>query len=294
LRQRELLKTEKLKWFFCFVFAAFLFAGCEVPENVDPKSVVEAQKTVSKSFTDNGNGTISFSYNNTNKEKCKVVTQLEGGKMYQYDIPSGQCDIVFPLSQGNGTYRLYLCKNTSGNKYSVIESTSVTLNIDDELSPFLCSNYIIDWNAENEAIKKAGELTAGMEKPEDKIEAIYEYMVQNFSYDYDKMETVNDEENKDKAYVPSVDDTYASKTGICYDLSSLTAAMLRSVSVPAKVVTGYSKNTIAYHAWNSIFFVTKDGWKTVDVTYDIQCYQKGQNYSIIKKDEYYSNVMYMY
>ena len=294
MRQRKLLKIEKLKWFFCFVFAAFFLTGCEIPENVEPQSVIEAQKTVSKSFTDNKNGTISFSYNNTNKEKCKVVTQLEGGKMYQYDIPSGQCDIVFPLSQGNGTYRLYLCKNTSGNKYSVIESTSVTLNIDDEFSPFLCSNYIIDWNAENEAIKKAAELTRGMTKDEDKIMAVYEYMVTNFSYDYDKLETVNDEENKDKAYVPSVDGTYASKTGICYDLSSLTAAMLRSVSVPAKVVTGYSKNTIAYHAWNSIFFVTKDGWKTVDVTYDIQCYQKGQNYSIIKKDEYYSNVMYMY
>ncbi len=213
--------------------------------------------------------------------------------MYQYGLPSGQCDLVFPLSQGNGTYHVYLCINSSGNKYSVIESMSIDLDIDDAESVFLCSNYIINWNTENEAIKKAYELTDGITDAEEKIIAIYDYMVKNFSYDYDKMEGVNDG-TVDKAYVPDTDTTYAAKMGICYDISSLTAAMLRSVSVPAKVVTGYSSNTVSYHAWNSVYRIPRKEWRTMDLTYDIQMYQDGYRYSMYKSDEYYSDILYFY
>ena len=275
----------------CLVTAGIV-GGCTAPTTPsDVPSVV--QKVTSGHFTDNKNGTVSFSYNNTNKEKCKVVTQLEGGKMYQYELPQGQCDMVFPLSQGNGKYRIYLCKNTTGSKYSVVESTSITVELDDDLSVFLGSNYIINWNTENEAIKKAYELTKDLTTDEDKIKAIYEYMVKNFSYDYEKMEGVNDG-SVDKAYVPDTDATYYAKKGICYDISSLTASMLRSVSIPAKVVTGYSSNTVSYHAWNSVYYTPKEEWKTMDLTYDIQMYQDGYRYYMYKNDEYYSNVMYWY
>lgn len=294
MRKGIIQKRKNPLRFFCLIFACVALTGCAsaAGENVPAKQKDQESVTVG-SFTDNKNGTVSFSYNNVNKERYKVVTQKEGGKKYQYDIPSGQCDLVFPLSQGNGSYSLYLCKNITGNKYSIVESMNVTVDVDDELSVFLVSNYIIDWNTENEAIKKAYELTTGMTSQEEKIKAIYEYMVQNFSYDYNKMETINDGSSKE-AYVPDVDETYNTKLGICYDLSSLAAAMLRSVDVPAKVVTGYSANTISYHAWNKIYFLSKKDWQTVDLTYDVQMFKDGKNYYMIKRDEYYSNIMYEY
>ncbi len=284
--------TIKYAALFFLLFAFLHLAGCEGAVIENP-GAINGKGVTNGSFTDNKNGTVSFSFDNSSREKYKVVTQIEGGKMYQYDIPEGKCDLVFPLSQGNGTYKVYLVKNTSGNRYSIVESLNVELNITDELSVFLCSNYIIDWNTENEAIKKAYKLTEGMTEDSDKIEAIYKYMVENFSYDYDKMETVNDE-YADKAYVPDIEKIYALKTGICYDVSALFAAMLRSVSVPAKVVTGYSSNTVAYHAWNSIYYSPKKDWKTMDLTYDIQMFANGKKYSMFKNDDYYSNIVYSY
>ena len=118
-------------------------------------------------------------------------------------------------------------------------------------------------------------------------------MVENFSYDYKKMETVNDE-YANKAYVPNIEQIYAIKTGICYDVSAVNAAMLRSVDVPAKVITGYSSNVVAYHAWNSIYWSPKKEWKTMDLTYDIQMYAGNKKYSMFKDDEYYSNIVYSY
>ncbi len=293
MRQRGSSTIKHITGLICLALALLFTAGCVFMPGQNDNTPQTADKVTVGSFTDNKNGTISFSYNNTNKKTCKVVTQLEGGRMYQYGLPSGQCDLVFPLSQGNGTYHVYLCINTSGNKYSVIESMSIDLDIDDAESVFLCSNYIINWNTENEAIKKAYELTDGITDEEEKIIAIYDYMVKNFSYDYDKMEGVNDG-TVDKAYVPDTDTTYAAKMGICYDISSLTAAMLRSVSVPAKVVTGYSSNTVSYHAWNSVYRIPRKEWRTMDLTYDIQMYQDGYRYSMYKSDEYYSDILYFY
>ncbi len=292
--QKGIVQNRKrLTLILCSILAIIMFTACGDAATEAPKGSQDTKSVTTGSFTDNKNGTVSFSYNNTNKERCKVVTRLEGGKMYQYDVPQGECEMVFPLSQGNGTYVVYLCINTTGNRYSVLESVNITLDLEDDLKTFLCSNRIIDWDKENEAIKKAYALTKNSETDEDKIGIIYDYMVENFSYDYDKMENI-DKLASESAYVPDIDETYAAKMGICYDISALTAAMLRSISIPAKVVTGYSSNTISYHAWNRIYFMKRKDWRTVDITYDIEMYKDGKRYSMIKNDDYYQNIMYEY
>ncbi len=292
--QKGIVQNRKrLTLILCSFLALLMFTACGNDVTETPKGRQDTESVTTGSFTDNKNGTVSFSYNNTNKERCKVVTRLEGGKMYQYDVPQGECEMVFPLTQGNGTYVVYLCKNTAGNKYSVLESVNITLELENDLETFLCSNQIIKWDRQNEAIRKAYALTRDMNGDEDKIEAIYDYMVKNFSYDYDKMENI-DKISSESAYVPDIEATYAAKMGICYDISALTAAMLRSVSIPAKVVTGYSSNTVNYHAWNRIYFLRKKDWRTVDITYDIDMYKDGKRYSMIKNDEYYKNIMYEY
>ena len=77
--------------------------------------------------------------------------------------------------------------------------------------------------------------------------------------------------------MPSPDETLALGTGICFDYASLSAAMLRSLGIPCKVVTGYVSPDGVYHAWNLVyingswtsveFSVRAGEWSRVDLTF---------------------------
>ncbi len=283
-------KVLNLILFIMLFLGAVGAVACGKPE--EHEIIQNPVRSESDYFVDNNDGTVTISYSNTEKKRCKVVIQKDGGKMYQYDIPEGDVSLVLPLSLGNGIYKLYLCKNVKDNKYSVVESFDVTLSLDDENSAFLTSSVIINWDMTNEAIKTAQKLTKDLTSDDEKIKTIHEYIVTNYTYDYDKSETVNDD--RKTAYVPDITDTYESKKGICYDLSALFAAMLRSVDIPAKVVTGYTAKNISYHAWNNVWYRSKENWQVTDVTYDIQMYENGYRYYIIKKQEDYADVVYVY
>ena len=63
-------------------------------------------------------------------------------------------------------------------------------------------------------------------------------------------------------YMPDVDDTLATRKGICFDYAALTAAMLRSQGIPTKIIFGYVAPDDLYHAWN-MFYTEESGWVTV-------------------------------
>ena len=66
--------------------------------------------------------------------------------------------------------------------------------------------------------------------------------------------------------MPNPDATLAEGKGICFDYVSLGAAMLRSLGIPTKIVTGYVSPDSIYHAWNLVYL---DGsWKSVEVSVD--------------------------
>ena len=78
-------------------------------------------------------------------------------------------------------------------------------------------------------------------------------------------------------YVPNPDDTLATGTGVCFDYASLGAAMLRSVGLPTKIITGYVTPGDLYHAWIMVyidgswhtgeFSVDSNSWSRVDLTF---------------------------
>lgn len=244
-------------------------------------------------FTDNGDGTVKVSYDNSYKEKVKLVVQKEGGKQYKYDVPKGKSELTLPLTQGNGTYKLILCRNTTGSKYSIMQTKSVELKLDEEREAYLTSHYVISWEDTNDAIKKAQSLTKKSKTPKAKLQAIYKYIVANYSYDYDKAKDI-DSLSDDMAYVPDIDEIFDAETGICYDISVLMASMLRSVEIPAQVVTGYTPNATTYHAWNNVYYDSQSKWKVIDATYDMQMYQAGKKYTMFKSASDYSDIVYTY
>ena len=105
---------------------------------------------------------------------------------------------------------------------------------------------------------------------------IYEYIVSNFTYDYGKISTL------DTTYVPNIDNIFSSGKGICYDFSSVFAAMLRSRGIPAKLVKGYTTNVKGYHAWNEVYDSRTGEWIVIDTTYDAENKAAGRAYSMIK------------
>jgi transglutaminase-like putative cysteine protease len=114
------------------------------------------------------------------------------------------------------------------------------------------------------AIAKANEITRGLDSDKDKIESVYEYIINNVAYDHNKISTLPSN------YVPDIDNIITSGKGICYDYASVFAAMLRSQGIPVKLVKGYSKNVTGYHAWNEVFDSETGEWITLDTTYELK------------------------
>lgn len=205
-----------------------------------------------------GDGVVGVTYHGQEGSRYKVMV-TKGSEEYTYDY-FGTGKEYFPLQFGSGNYKVSILENVSGTSYRVIQSKSIKVDMTDENAVFLQSVQNINWNRDMEAIRLADTLTEGFDAPAQKLQAIYEYIVNHIDYDYSKIN------NLDKQYVPDVEDTLATEMGICYDFAALLASMLRSQGIPTKLVKGYSDNVDGYHAWNEVYL---DGeWITVDTTYD--------------------------
>jgi transglutaminase-like putative cysteine protease len=123
------------------------------------------------------------------------------------------------------------------------------------------------------------------------LEAIYDYVVQNITYDEVKAETV------EAGYLPDVDETLATGTGICFDYAALMTAMLRSRDIPCRLVIGYSGDI--KHAWIDVYIrsvgwvdqaISFDGdtWTRMDPTFDANSEQSEDIRNYIGNDENYT------
>lgn len=215
------------------------------------KSEIDASNT--------SEGYIKVKYLNETTKKLKVIIEKDLVQ-YTYDLNSkGEYD-TYPLQMGDGSYKVRVFENISGTKYSTKQTATIKVKLNDQNAPYLISSQMINFTETSETVKKAKELSEGKETDIEKVDAIYNYVISNIVYDNDKAKTVQ------SGYLPSVDEILKINKGICYDYSSLMAAMLRSESIPTKLVTGYSSNLSAFHAWNEVY--TKEtGWISLNELY---------------------------
>lgn len=231
-----------------------------------------ASADFNKDKIDQGIISIKYSTADTSK-KAKVLIQF-GDEKYQYNIKNGNSYVNFPLQLGNGTYTIGVYEQIEGTKYSQVTSTTVNLMLDDNSKVFLISNQLINWGEKMNTVTLAKELTKNKKTDNDKIEVLYQYMCQQFSYDYVKMK------NLEYDYIPVIDDVLKKKLGICYDYSAVFASMLRSQGIKCKLIMGYTKNVKEYHAWNDVDVNEK--WVVVDTTFDSQMYTNKVQYKFEK------------
>ncbi len=132
---------------------------------------------------------------------------------------------------------------------------------------------------DTDTVKLADEICADCDTDEEKVKAIYNWMIHNFEYDYD-CEPFIQYFNARK--------TLSTRKGICYDFSHLFAALCRSQHIPCFVVDGDKRDNNQYHhTWNRVYF---DGsWWNIDVTFDtVQTKNQGSLYGLREIEAPYS------
>lgn len=254
-------------------------------------------------FVDNENGTVEITFTVDKDTSILIMVDIPSDKVddsvdakkaarYTYKLVEGKNVVTVPLTKGAGDYIVRVTKVLSNGKAAVLKSKTVTLNDTKAKKVFDVANLVVDYESSEDFVKKAQELTKKCKNDDAKVKKIYTYVVENFGYDYELL----DEKVDTMFYKPDNTVTYERKLGICYDISSLFAAMLRSVGVEARVVTGYTPNVQTYHAWTEVYNAKKDEWYSVDCTYDMCLYSRksSKKYTMIKKTKDYSKQLYVY
>ena len=208
-------------------------------------------------------GYVMVNYNGS-CEKVRLQITGPDQNCYTYLITEHGNYTAFPLTAGNGSYSIQVMENIGGDSYVLSLEQTVDVQIENEFLPFLYPNQYVDFKADSNAVKKGSELAEDTWTDLEVVQNIYNFVIKNISYDEEKAQNVS------YGYLPNVDDTLASGTGICFDYAALMTAMLRSQNIPTKLEVGYSGDT--YHAWISTY-VDDKGWVDNIIEFDGDSWQ---------------------
>ena len=220
-------------------------------------SVVYGGGSVSIDASNASDGYIMVKYTGS-APKVKIQISHSGADTYTYTDKSKDYQ-TFPLSEGDGYYKVDVLENVSGDFYAFLTSTGLDVDIKNEFGAFLYPNQYVWYEEGDKAIDLARELSGKSSDNLDYVEKVYKKVIKSIKYDNDKAANVATD------YIPDIDETLASGKGICFDYASLMSAMLRSQGVPTKLVVGYSGQ--AYHAWISVW-LEEQGWVDNIIEFD--------------------------
>ncbi len=204
--------------------------------------------TVTLDYSNASEGYVMVSYTGTNE---KVKMQLTGtdGVTYTYTLHGGY--ETFPLTSGSGSYNITVFENIEGDQYSTAFTTDISASISNEFGAYLYPNQYVNYAESSKVSSLSEELAYSANDDLEVVTNVYNYIIENFTYDYDKAATVQ------SGYLPVVDSTLSSKNGICFDYAAVTASLLRIQGIPTRLEIGYVGEV--YHAWISIY-TPETGW----------------------------------
>lgn len=215
-------------------------------------------------ISDRDKGYTVASYDG-NSEKVNIQLTGPDGIVYKYFVTGEDGETVLPLTGGDGTYALEVYENIADDQYSALLNDTFDVSLESEFLPFLYPNQYVNFTEDSKAVKLAETLAKKATDDLEVLQNIFQYVTENITYDYAKAENVA------YGYLPDIDETLESKTGICFDYAALMCAMLRCRGIPAKLDIGYTNNGI-YHAWISTYLKDK-GWVDNVVEFDGDSWQ---------------------
>lgn len=190
----------------------------------------------------------------------RLKTQVSlNEEIYTYDLNQEEEYEVYPLQMGNGIYKVQVFQQVEGTSYTPVYYADIEVEMPDTDRVFLYPSQYIWYTNDKNAVRLSYDLCMNLTSDQEKVERIYDYVVNLLTYDYEKAATVQ------KGYLPDVDATLEERKGICFDYSALVAAMLRAQDIPVRLVIGYVQPENLYHAWNQAYV---DGeWIWMDATF---------------------------
>lgn len=226
----------------------------------------------------------------SSEQKMNVQLTTKEGVVYSYFISPGESAVI-PFSAGSGTYQVCCYQQIDGSQYAALFADTLEVSLKNEFLPFLYPNQYVNFTPDSESSKLALSIVSEDTSDVDALTAIYNYVVQNLTYDYDLADNV------ESGYLPDVDATLKSKKGICFDYAALTAAMLRARDIPCKLQIGYA-GTVK-HAWINVYIRSKgwvdkavefsgDSWSRMDPTFDSNSQDEETIQQYIGDDDNYS------
>lgn len=228
---------------------------CMVPDASGDVTYGVDAVSIDASHTDEGYVMVRYG---GDASKVKLQITAPGAVTYTYTLKIGSYE-TFPLSEGDGEYRLDVLENVREDMYALAFSQDIQVKLQDEFKPFLYPNQYAWFTQKDDAVAygiKLSDLSSG---DLDYVEQVYQYVITNIVYDEKLAATVTG------GYLPDVDRTLQTKKGICFDYAALMVAMLRSQGIPTKLQIGYSGE--AYHAWISVY-LTESGWVDSIIEFD--------------------------
>lgn len=241
-----------------------------------PMTNAQIEENAVVDYSNISQGYISAKYNGASaRAKMRIIC---GDVVSDHDLNVDGVFEYYPLTEGSGDYNIQLYEQLEGKMYSEVINITVTADISDEVSPYIYPNRYVMYEQGSDCVYKAAEVCAGITDTIERIAAIFGYITDNITYDYDLADRVSS--GAVGVYVPDPDSVLARKKGICYDYASLFAAMLRSQGIPSRLVIGYAKENI-YHAWNEVY-TTETGW----ISTELLLQKKGYN---IVDSTFYAN-----
>lgn len=228
-----------------------------------PGVLVKSNTKAVVDYSNTADGYVMVKYTGKNQKVRTRITGPSGVTYTYYQSLTGEYD-VFALSDGNGSYKVEIYENTSGNRYALALSHTIKVTLKDEFGPFLRTNKYVNYTPESKVVTLAAELsrdkkTQKEKTQNEKIKAVYDYVITNISYDYELAKTVS------SGYAPDLDSVLDKKKGICFDYAAVMAAMLRSQGIPTKLVFGNAGEV--YHAWISTYSA-ETGWVTASIYFN--------------------------
>lgn len=194
----------------------------------------------------------------------KVKLQIIGPGSYKctYNLNTTEYQ-AFPLTGGNGSYTITVNENIQDNEYSVSYELNLDVSITDPFSPYLTPSSYVNYNSRTGAVELAAQLCETAANDLDCVSAVYNYVIDNISYDYDKASQITSGALSN--YIADIDGALSSGKGICLDYAALMACMLRTQHIPTRLEVGYAG--LMYHAWISVY-ITDVGWVNGIVEFD--------------------------
>lgn len=220
-------------------------------------TTVHSSDTVILDVSNSAEGYIMAEYNGTN-EKVKLQIKGPDAITYTYNLHGNGYE-VFPLTAGDGAYTVGVYENISGTKYSLALSADINVTLTNTFGPYLYPNQYVNFEATSLPVTKVVELAKPANNDLEVVELVYNYIIENFTYDYDKAKTVV------SGYLPVVDEVFTAQTGICFDYAAVMATMLRSQNIPTRLEVGYVGEE--YHAWISVY-IQDIGWINGIIEFD--------------------------